>query len=101
MLAELGHRSRRTWPAVLALVVALGCATPQVARPAPDPPASDLLNAGLWMHRSVGSKAPPPPGSAPAGTARGRPRAAAGGTGARREQPGPYQALPPAVILDL
>jgi hypothetical protein len=33
--------------ALLALVVALGCATPPVARQTPDPPASDLLNAVL------------------------------------------------------
>src|SRR4029453_7980537 len=101
MLAELGHRSRRTWPAVLALVVALGCATPQVPRPAPDPPASDLLNAVLGMRRSVEFKA-----SALAAFALARIRldqalADPSWTGAPREQTGAYQSLPPAVILDV
>src|SRR4029453_15189431 len=101
MLAELGHRSRRTWPALLALVVALGCATPQVARPVPDPPASDLLNAVLWMQRSAELKA-----SALTAFALARIRLDQGlpppaWTGAPKEQTGAYQSLPPAVILDL
>jgi 5'-nucleotidase (lipoprotein e(P4) family) len=101
MLAELGHRSRRTWPAVLALVVALGCATPQVARPAPDPPASDLLNAVLWMQRSVEFKASALTAFALARIRLDQALADPSWTGAPREQTGAYQALPPAVILDL
>jgi len=101
MLAELGHRSRRTWPAALALVVALGCATPQVARPAPDPPPSDLLNAVLWMQRSVEFKASALTAFALARIRLDQALGDPSWTGAPREQTGAYQALPPAVILDL
>ncbi len=45
------------WLAILALVVALGSTAPVVAQSATDPPASDLLNAVLWMQRSVEYKA--------------------------------------------
>ena len=40
--------------AILVLVVALGTAAPGLAQ---DPPAHDLLNAVLWMQRSVEYKA--------------------------------------------
>ena len=100
MLAELGHL-RRTWPAALALVVALGCATPQGVRPATDPPASDLLNAVLWMQRSVEFKASALTAFALARIRLDQALADPSWTGAPKEQTGAYQSLPPAVILDV
>jgi 5'-nucleotidase (lipoprotein e(P4) family) len=100
MLAELGHL-RRTWPAALALVVALGCVTPPVARPTPDPPASDLLNAVLWMQRSVEFKASALTAFALARIRLDQALVDPSWTGAPREQTGAYQSLPPAVILDV
>jgi len=87
--------------ALLALVVALGCATPQVARQAPDPPASDLLNAVLWMQRSVEFKASALTAFALARIRLDQALADSSWTGAPREQTGAYQSLPPAVILDV
>src|SRR5262249_862571 len=87
--------------AFLALVVTLGCATPQVARQAPDPPASDLLNGGLGVRRWVEFKASAPRASALARTRPDQARADSSWPGAPREQTGAYQSLPPAVILDV
>jgi len=87
--------------ALLALVVALGCATPQVARQAPDPPASDLLNAVLWMQRSVEFKASALTAFALARIRLDQALTDPSWTGAPREQTGAYQSLPPAVILDV
>jgi 5'-nucleotidase (lipoprotein e(P4) family) len=87
--------------ALVALVVALGCATPQVARPAPDPPASDLLNAVLWMQRSVEFKASALTAFALARIRLDQALADPNWTGAPKEQTGAYQSLPPAVILDV
>jgi acid phosphatase len=87
--------------ALVALVVALGCATPQVARPAPDPPASDLLNAVLWMQRSVEFKASALTAFALARIRLDQALADPSWTGAPKEQTGAYQSLPPAVILDV
>ena len=82
--------------ALLALVVALGCATPQVARQAPDPPASDLLNAVLWMQRSAEFKASALTAFALARIRLDQALADPAWTGAPREQTGAYQSLPPA-----
>jgi len=87
--------------ALVALVVALGCATPLVARPAPDPPASDLLNAVLWMQRSVEFKASALTAFALARIRLDQALADPSWTGAPKEQTGAYQSLPPAVILDV
>jgi acid phosphatase len=87
--------------ALLALVVLLGCATPPVARPAPDPPASDLLNAVLWMQRSAEFKASALTAFALARIRLDQALADRAWTGAPKEQTGAYQSLPPAVILDL
>src|SRR5882724_271300 len=57
MIAAIGTRTRGTWLAALVLVVVLGSTAPGLAQQAPDPPASDLLNAVLWMQRSVEYKA--------------------------------------------
>ena len=87
--------------ALVALVVALGCATPQVARPATEPPASDLLNAVLWMQRSVEFKASALTAFALARIRLDQALADPSWTGAPKEQTGAYQSLPPAVILDV
>src|SRR5262249_29103744 len=87
--------------ALLALVVLLGCATPPVARPVPDPPASDLLNAVLWMQRSAEFKASALTAFALARIRLDQALADPAWTGAPKEQTGAYQSLPPAVILDL
>jgi 5'-nucleotidase (lipoprotein e(P4) family) len=87
--------------AILVLVVLLSVITPALGQQAPDPPASDLLNAVLWMQRSVEFKA-----SALAAFALARIRldqamADPKWTGAPREQTSAYETLPPAVILDI
>jgi 5'-nucleotidase (lipoprotein e(P4) family) len=87
--------------ALLALVVLLGCATPQVARQAPDPPASDLLNAVLWMQRSAEFKASALTAFALARIRLDQALADPVWTGAPKEQTGAYQTLLPAVILDI
>ncbi len=53
MIAARGRRRQGGWLAILALIAALGSTAPALAQQAPDPPASDLLNAVLWMQRSV------------------------------------------------
>jgi len=91
-----------TWRRMAAglLLVALA-----VAGPAPgfaqETPPHDLLNAVLWMQRSVEYQA-----SALAAFALARIRldqalADPSWTGAPREQTGAYQSLPPAVIVDI
>jgi 5'-nucleotidase (lipoprotein e(P4) family) len=85
--------------AALLLTVALAGAAPAGAQ---DPPANDLLNAVLWMQRSVEYKA-----SALAAFALARIRldqALADPTWTAiiaKEQPGSPASLPPAVILDI
>ena len=83
------------------LALALALVAPAGARAQDAPPASDLLNAVLWMQRSVEYKA-----SALSAFALARIRlehalADPTWTGAPKEQTGAYQSLPPAVILDV
>jgi acid phosphatase len=83
---------------VALLAAALSWAAPAGAQ---DPPANDLLNAVLWMQRSVEYKA-----SALAAFALARVRLdqALGDpkwTAAPKEQTGGYEVLPPAVIVDI
>ena len=54
MIAAMGTRPSSRWLAALALAVALGLGAPAAAE---DAPANDLLNAVLWMQRSVEYKA--------------------------------------------
>jgi acid phosphatase len=84
--------------AVLLLAVTLAWAAPAAAQ---DPPANDLLNAALWMQRSVEYK-----GTALAAFALARLRldqalADPSWTAAPKEQTAGYQGLPPAVIVDI
>ena len=101
MIAAIGHRSRRAWLVAVVLLVALGCAAPRIAQQALDPPASDLLNAVLWMQRSVEYKASALTAFALARIRLDQALADPNWTGAPREQTGAYQSLPTAVILDI
>jgi acid phosphatase len=101
MIAAIGHRSRRAWLVAVVLLVALGCAAPRLAQQAPDPPASDLLNAVLWMQRSVEYKASALTAFALARIRLDQALADPNWTGAPKEQAGAYQSLPTAVILDI
>ncbi len=89
------------WLAILVLIVALGSTAPVVAQQATDPPASDLLNAVLWMQRSVEYKASALTAFALARIRLDQALADPNWTGAPREQTGAYQSLPTAVILDI
>jgi acid phosphatase len=106
----LGRASR--WSLVaLVLTATLGCATPRAAQApptpapaaaAPAPPANDLLNATLWMQKSVEYKA-----TALAAFALARMRLDQALADPKwtalipKEQGEGYQALPPAIIVDV
>ena len=114
MIGTTAGRSRRAWLALLVLAVALGCAAPQVAppapatpapvaqqTPAPGAPANDLLNAVLWMQRSVEYKANALTAFALARIRLDQALEDRNWTAAPNEQTGAYQSLPPAIILDV
>ncbi len=103
MIAAIGSRSRLVALVALILLVALGCAIqrPPVAAQAPEPPASDLLNAVLWMQRSVEYKASALTAFALARIRLDQALADKDWTAAPKEQTGAYQALPPAIVLDV
>ncbi|HJQ60666.1 MAG TPA: HAD family acid phosphatase [Vineibacter sp.] len=85
--------------ATVSLAVAM---TPLVAVHAQDgPPAHDLLNATLWMQRSVEYKANCLAAFALARIRLDQALADPKWTGAPAEQTGAYEGLPPAVILDV
>jgi 5'-nucleotidase (lipoprotein e(P4) family) len=86
---------RRVLCGLAALVVS---AAPAMAE---DPPQSDLLNATLWMQRSVEFKATALAGFALAQVRLEQALADKSWTAAPGEQTGNYQDLPPAVILDI
>ena len=83
---------------VLLCLLALAAATPAGAQ---DPPPHDLLNAVVWMQRSVEYKAAALTAFALARVRLDQALADPGWTAAPKEQTGAYQALPPAVILDI
>src|SRR3989449_11174904 len=89
------------WLAILVLLVALGSTAPVLAQQAPDPPASDLAPAVVWVRRSVEYKASALTAFALARIRLDQALADRSWTGAPKEQTGAYQALPPAVILDI
>src|SRR3989441_7204656 len=89
------------WLALLVLIAALGSTAPVAAQQATDPPASDLLNAVLWMQRSVEYKAIALTAFALARIHLDQALADTTCTGAPKEQTGAYQARPPAAILDI
>ena len=80
------------------LVLALTCATPALAD---ETPRSDLLNAVLWMQRSVEYKANSLGAFALARIRLDEALADKGWTAAPAEQTGSFGDLPPAVVLDL
>src|SRR5437899_12261643 len=102
MIAATGNGSRSGWlMTTLVLVFLLALSAPSFAQQAADPPASDLLNAVLWMQRSVEFKASALTAFALARIRLDQALADPSWTGAPEEQKGAYQALPPAVILDV
>ncbi len=84
--------------AVLALAAGLNWTAPALAQ---DPPANDLLNATLWMQKSVEFKGHALGAYALAKIRLDQALADKNWTAAPDEQKGNYQNLPPAVILDL
>jgi 5'-nucleotidase (lipoprotein e(P4) family) len=99
MIAAIAPRRSARWLATLALMVALGWAAPAVGQ-SQDPPAHDLLNAVLWMQRSVEYKATALTAFALARIRLDQALADPNWTAAPKEQTGAYQSLPPAVVLD-
>jgi len=98
MIGTIRIRMPRRSLAALLLVVVLGLAVPAVAQ---DPPAHDLLNAVLWMQRSVEYQATALTAFALARIRLDQALADSNWTAAPAEQTGSYQSLPPAVILDV
>jgi acid phosphatase len=92
---------RGPWPlAALLLVGSLAVAAPPAV--AQDPPANDLLNAVLWMQRSVEYKATALTAFALARIRLDQALADPKWTAILpREQPVGVESLPPAVILDI
>jgi len=83
---------------VLLLATTVTGIAPAVAQ---EPPANDLLNAVLWMQRSVEYRASALTAFALARVRLEQALADPSWTAAPREQTGRYQSLPPAVILDI
>lgn len=98
MIAAIGSRTSGRWLATVVLVVTLGWTSPILAQ---DPPQSDLLNAVLWTQRSVEFRATALTAFALARIRLEQALGDASWTAAPKEQTGAYQALPPAVILDV
>ena len=88
----------RRWLSVVTLVIALAVATQSLAQ---DPPQNDLLNAALWMQRSVEYKATALTAFALARIRLDQALADQNWTAAPKEQTGAYQSLPPAIVLDV
>ena len=103
MIGAVGSHSRRAWLVAVVLVLGLGCAGPQLAQQAPasDLSASDLLNAVLWMQRSVEYKANALTAFALARIRLDQALEDRSWTAAPKEQTGAYQSLPPAIVLDI
>jgi acid phosphatase len=98
MIAVIGTRTSSRGLAALLLAVTLAWAAPVMAQ---DPPANDLLNAVLWMQRSVEYKASALTAFALARLRLDQALTDPSWTAAPKEQTGAYQTLPPAVILDI
>jgi 5'-nucleotidase (lipoprotein e(P4) family) len=98
MIAVIGTRTSSRGLAALLLTVTLAGAAPAAAQ---DPPANDLLNAVLWMQRSVEYKASALTAFALARLRLDQALTDPSWTAAPKEQTGAYQTLPPAVILDI
>jgi acid phosphatase len=83
---------------VLLCLLTLVAATPAAAQ---DPPQHDLLNAVLWMQRSVEYRAAALTAFALARIRLDQALADKNWTAAPKEQTGSYQLLPPAIIADI
>jgi acid phosphatase len=109
MTAAIRIRTWGSWLVVPVLFVAMGCAAPMRAQappaqapPAEAPPAHDLLNAVLWMQRSVEYKATAMAAFALARIRLDQALADPNWTAiVPKERPDAYQSLPPAVIVDV
>ena len=124
MSARIAKRPMTSWLIILTLIAAMGCAAqapaPAAKAPAPaaapapapapapvaaapaGPPQHDLLDAVLWMQKSVEYKAATMGAYALAQLRLDQALADPNWTAlVPKEQPGNYQSLPPAVILDL
>jgi acid phosphatase len=97
MITAIATRKDR-WLAPLVAILALAMAAPVLAQ---DPPGQDLLNAVLWMQRSVEYKAAALTAFALARIRLDQALADPNWTAVPREQTVAYQSLPPAVILDV
>jgi len=97
MIGAIGTRTSGVCLVTVVLAVFLGCAAPALTQ---EPPASDLLNAVLWMQRSVEYKATALGAFGLARIRLDQALADPNWTAAPREQTGAYQSLPPAVVLD-
>src|SRR5438552_12168234 len=98
MIARIRARHVSSWSAVVVLVFALALATPSRAQ---DAPQNDLLNAVLWMQRSVEYKATALTAFALARIRLEQALTDPRWTSAPKEQTGNYQTLPPAIVLDV
>ena len=98
MTTANGIRLRPRWLLALMLVAMVGVAVPARAE---DSPAHDLLNAVLWMQRSVEYKANSLTAFALARIRLDQALSDPSWTAAPKEQTGAYQSLPPAVVLDV
>jgi 5'-nucleotidase (lipoprotein e(P4) family) len=122
MSARIARHPMASWLIVLTLIATMGCAAqapaPAAKAPAPaaapapapapvaaapaGPPQHDLLDAVLWMQKSVEYKAATMGAYALAQLRLDQALADPNWTAlVPKEQPGNYQSLPPAVILDL
>ena len=89
--------NKGSWPTVLALALSLGIATPAFAE---DAQPSDILNATLWMQKSVEYKANSLAIFALAKIRLDQLLADKNFTSAPNEQKGDFANLPPAIVLD-
>jgi acid phosphatase len=108
MTAAIRTRTWGSWLVAVVLVATVGCAAskptqaPSAQAPAQAPPANDLLNAVLWMQRSVEYKATAMAAFALARIRLDQALADPNWTAiVPKEQTGGYQSLPPAVIVDV
>jgi acid phosphatase len=99
MRVTIGSAGSGRWLMTVVLAATLALAAPARAQ---DPPPHDLLNAVLWTQRSVEYKATALAAFALARLRLDQALADPNWTAILpKEQAGPYQALPPAVILDV
>ena len=97
-MIALRVRASCRWATAVVLAASLVAVAPARAQ---DPPANDLLNAVLWMQRSVEYKASAVTAFALARLRLDQALADRRWTAAPKEQTGAYESLPPAIIVDI